>query len=184
MGGRYRWHSLLVKVHMKLHVIWAQARNRAIGQNNQLPWHLPEDLQYFKLTTRGCPVVMGRLTYESLPVKPLPGRRNIVISGTEGYAPRGAEKVASLEDALALLQQVPRIFVIGGERVFNQALAQADRVYLTEVDMDVPGADRFAPELPTHFECRTASPWKCSEQALSYRHTVWFRRPAEHEAGH
>ena len=131
-----------------LSLIAAVARNRAIGKNNQLLWHLPEDMKHFRETTRGKPVVMGRKTWESLPEKfrPLPGRQNIVVSRDPAYKAHGADLAGSLEGALALAGGAEEVFVIGGEQLYRAALPFADRLYLTEVELE-PEADAFFPEL-------------------------------------
>ncbi len=133
--------------HPRLTLIAAVARDRVIGINNTLPWHLPEDLKHFREITRGHPVIMGRKTWESLPeaFRPLPGRLNVVISRQADYAAPGAQVVSSLEAALELAHDLPEIFVIGGEQLYALALPQADRLLLTEVEMDVAG-DAWFPE--------------------------------------
>ncbi len=129
-------------------LIAAVARNRAIGKDNQLLWHLPEDMKHFRETTRGKPVIMGRKTWESLPesFRPLPGRKNIVVSRNPAYEAPGANVAASLEAALALVGDAPEVFVIGGEQIYRAALEFCDRLYLTEVDIS-PEADAFFPEV-------------------------------------
>ena len=131
-----------------LSLIAAVARNRAIGKDNQLLWHLPEDMRHFRETTRGKPVVMGRKTWESLPEKfrPLPGWQNIVVSRDPAYKAHGADLAGSLEGALALAGGAEEVFVIGGEQLYRAALPFADRLYLTEVELE-PEADAFFPEL-------------------------------------
>ena len=123
------------------------ARNRAIGRNNALLWHLPEDLRHFREVTRGKPVIMGRKTWESLPqaFRPLPGRRNIVVSRNPAYEADGAECATTLDAAINLCQDAEESFVIGGEQIYRQALPFADRLYLTEVDEDADG-DAYFPE--------------------------------------
>ena len=131
-----------------LSLIAAVARNRVIGKNNQLLWHLPEDMKHFREVTRGKPVIMGRKTWESLPEKfrPLPGRHNIVVSRNLDYKAPGATLVSSLEDAIHLTRSDDETFVIGGETLYRQALAQAHRLYLTEIDQNYEG-DAFFPEV-------------------------------------
>ncbi len=128
-------------------LIAAVARNRALGKDGQLLWHLPEDMRYFRETTRGKPVIMGRKTWESLPdaFRPLPGRRNIVISRNPAYDAPGAMLAGSLEEALRLTQDDAEVFVIGGAEIYRQALPLAQRLYLTEVAQDF-AADVFFPE--------------------------------------
>jgi dihydrofolate reductase len=129
-------------------LIWAEAEGRAIGRDGELPWHLPEDLKRFRALTTGCAVVMGRVTWESLPerFRPLPDRRNIVVSRQQGYDAEGAEVVHSLDDALAVAGD-GEVWVIGGASLYEQALAHADRVVRTRVHLRVEGADKFAPQL-------------------------------------
>lgn len=128
-------------------LIAAVARNRALGKDGQLLWHLPEDMRYFRETTRGKPVIMGRKTWESLPdvFRPLPGRRNIVISRNPAYDAPGATLAGSLEEAVRLAQDDAEVFVIGGAEIYRQALPLAQRLYLTEVARDFD-ADAFFPE--------------------------------------
>ena len=129
-------------------LIAALARGRAIGRGNALPWHLPEDLAHFRRSTQGAPVLMGRRTWASLPerFRPLPGRRNVVLSRQAGLQCPGAEVVASVPEALALLAGSPRVFVIGGAELYAQALPLADELLLTEVPLDIDGADAFFPD--------------------------------------
>ena len=133
---------------MRVSLIYARARNGVIGQNGGLPWHLPEDLAHFKRHTNGCPVIMGRKTWESLPPKfrPLPGRTNIVISRQAHWKADGATLAASLDAALAVCREVPEVWVIGGAQIYAQALPLAQRAVVTELELDAQG-DAFAPEL-------------------------------------
>lgn len=127
----------------QLILIAAVARNGAIGKDNALLWRLPEDLKFFKRTTLGCPVIMGRKTFESIG-RPLPGRRNIVVTRNTDWQHDGVDVVHSLEDARALTAMEARVFVIGGGELYAQALHQADGLILTEVDADFEG-DTFFP---------------------------------------
>ena len=131
-----------------LSLIAAVAQNRAIGKNNQLLWHLPEDMRYFRETTRGKTVIMGRKTWESLPaaVRPLPGRRNIVVTRDRHYAAAGALLVHSLDEAIGTAGNEGETFIIGGAELYNQALPLAQRLYLTEVAQVYEG-DVFFPEI-------------------------------------
>lgn len=130
----------------ELVLIAAVARNGVIGIENRLPWRLPEDLRHFKATTLGHPVLMGRKTWESLG-RPLPGRLNIVITRNPGYAAAGALVVNSLEAALAAASAAApgerEVYLIGGAELYGQALAQADRLVLTEIDADFAGDAYF-----------------------------------------
>ena len=137
-----------------LSLIAAVTRDRGIGLNNQLLLHLPEDLKHFRRVTMGCPVIMGRKTWESLPsgVRPLPGRRNVVISRMAALECPGAEVCHSMEAALARLDGQPKVFVIGGAQVYARALPHADELVLTEIDAQMP-ADAFFPAWsPSEFE--------------------------------
>jgi dihydrofolate reductase len=125
-----------------LTLIVARARNGVIGRAGQMPWRLPEDLAYFRRTTMGYPIVMGRRTWESLG-RPLPGRRNIVVSRDAGLAAPGAEVVPSLEEALRRVQDAPQVFVIGGAKLYEQALPLARRLLVTEIDADFEGDTYF-----------------------------------------
>ena len=125
-----------------LSLIAAMANQRVIGRDNTLPWRLPEDLQHFKRTTLGKPVIMGRKTWESLG-RPLPGRRNIVVSRNPDYLPVGGELVSSLEAAMAATADVDEAFVIGGADLYRQALPLAQRIYLTEIAGDYAGDAHF-----------------------------------------
>ena len=127
----------------RLSLIVAMDNNRLIGRDNQLPWRLPADLQHFKATTMGKPIVMGRKTWESLG-RPLPGRTNIVITRNEDYLAEGAVVVHSLQAALAEAD-AEEVMVIGGANLYAQALPQVDRLYLTRVDGDFKG-DAWFPE--------------------------------------
>jgi dihydrofolate reductase len=123
-------------------MIVARSRNHVIGRDNQMPWKISADLQFFKRVTMGFPVIMGRKTWESIG-RPLPGRRNIVVSRTPDLTLTGAEVANSLDDALDRLSELPRVFVIGGEQLFTQAFPKADQLYITEIEMDVEGGDTF-----------------------------------------
>jgi dihydrofolate reductase len=122
-------------------LVAALARNRVIGLDGGMPWHLPADLKHFKRVTLGRPVVMGRRTFESIG-RPLPGRRNIVLSARWSSAPDGAEIFATLEDALAALGG-ETVMIIGGGALYEQALPLADRLELTLVDAAPDGDTRF-----------------------------------------
>lgn len=128
----------------RLVLLAALDRNRAIGKDNALPWHLPDDLKRFKRLTLGHPVVMGRKTYESIG-RPLPGRTNLVVTRDRDLAIAGTIVVHSLEDALAAAGNAPEIFVIGGEQIYQLALPHADRLELTEIDTAIE-ADAWFPE--------------------------------------
>ena len=140
---------------MILSFIVAISENNAIGKDNQLPWYLPEDLKFFKRTTMGKPVVMGRKTYESLG-KPLPGRLNIVVSGKKDLAlPEGVLLYSDLDKAIDRLQQeaTEEGFIIGGGQIFAETMPIADRMYITRVHTEISDADAFFPEIDhTHWK--------------------------------
>ncbi|MGS0689931.1 type 3 dihydrofolate reductase [Shewanella sp. 0m-4] len=129
---------------MKIAMIAAMANNRVIGKDNQMPWHLPEDLRHFKAMTLGKPVVMGRKTYESIG-RPLPGRHNIVISRQADLVIEGVTTVTSFEQAKLAAGDCAELVVIGGGQLYEMLLAQADILYLTEIALTVEG-DTFFPE--------------------------------------
>jgi dihydrofolate reductase len=122
---------------MIVSLIAAVAANGVIGRDGDLPWRIPEDLRHFKAVTLGKPVIMGRKTWQSLG-RPLPGRRNIVVTRDAGFAAEGAETVASLDAALALVADVAEAMVIGGGEIYAQALPRADRLYLHPAEGDRP----------------------------------------------
>ncbi len=130
---------------MRRSLIVARARNGAIGLANAMPWHLPADLAHFKRTTLGHPVIMGRRTWESIG-RALAGRRNIVVSRTPGFRAEGAQVVGSLAEAWRAAEGAEEAFVIGGARLYAEALPEAERVYLTDVVGEVAG-DTFFPGL-------------------------------------
>lgn len=134
---------------MKLALIVAMAKNHVIGINNNLPWHLSEDLKYFKRVTMGKPIIMGRKTFESIG-RPLPGRTNIVITRNKNYQAEGIKVVHSLKTAMELCNSIAVIdggdeaMVIGGAELYTEALPLADYLYLTEVHADVQGDTYFS----------------------------------------
>ena len=138
----------------ELCLIVAMTPERVIGVNNTLPWHLPRDLQHFKKTTMGCPVIMGRKTWESIG-RPLPGRQNIVVSRQKDYRAEGAEVVTSLADAHKAASAAAQVFVIGGANIYEQALSMADRLYLTEVEATVDGDAWFPQTADSDWEIET-----------------------------
>ena len=155
-------------------IIAAVARNRAIGKDNRLLWNIPEDMAHFKSLTSGHTVVMGRKTWESLPprFRPLPGRRNIVTSRQADYAAPGAEIADSLENALKLASTVETVFVIGGEQIYRQAISHADRLEITEVDLE-PEGDAWFPEIAAVNWEKTAK-----TEGIDYAFVTYRRRAA------
>jgi dihydrofolate reductase len=132
-------------------LIVAVSRNGVIGRDGGLPWHVSSDLKRFKAMTMGKPVIMGRKTWESLPKKPLPGRRNIVITRQADYAAPGADVVESAAAALELCSEAPEVAVIGGGEIYRMFWDQADRLYLTEIDVEVEGDTRLPFVDPAHW---------------------------------
>jgi dihydrofolate reductase len=155
----------VTRKRLELVLIAAVARNGVIGKGDQLLCRLPEDLRHFANTTTGHPVIMGRKTWASLPprFRPLPGRRNIVLTRQAGFDAPGAEVANSLEAAVTLLAGVPKAFVIGGAEIYAQALAHADTLLLTEIERDFDG-DAYFPHWDarrfrqTHRESHHAAP--------------------------
>jgi dihydrofolate reductase len=135
----------------RISFVVAVSRNVVIGRDGGLPWHVSTDLRRFKAITMGKPVIMGRKTWESLPKKPLPGRPNIVITRQKNYGAEGAIVVSDIPSALAAAGQVEEVCVIGGGEIFDMFLAQTDRIYLTEVDIEVDGDTFFPPIDPAQW---------------------------------
>ena len=131
---------------MLLTAVVAATENDVIGRDNGMPWHLPADLKHFKAVTLGKPVLMGRKTFESIG-KPLPGRRNLVLTHARDFAAPGIEVVHSLEEAISAAGDAPELMLIGGAALYRLALPRIQRVYLTRLHMSVPG-DVYFPPLP------------------------------------
>lgn len=125
-----------------LAMIVAMGRNRVIGRDGALPWHLPDDLRWFRQKTTGHAVIMGRKTWDSVG-KPLPGRRSIILSRSMSEPPPGAELARTLEDALHLCQEDPEPFIVGGGEIYRLALPLARRIYLTLIDLEPEGEATF-----------------------------------------
>jgi dihydrofolate reductase len=130
---------------MLISLIVAMAENRVIGRGNQMPWHLPADLRHFKSVTLGKPVIMGRRTYESIG-RPLPSRRNVVITRNADWHAEGVECVHSLDAALALVNGTAEVMIIGGGQLYKEALPLAERLYLTHIELSVTDADTWFPD--------------------------------------
>jgi dihydrofolate reductase len=132
---------------VKVSLVAAVARGGVIGLDGKLPWHIPEDLAFFRDLTMGHPVIMGRVTWDALPARfrPLPGRRNVVVTRNPAWSAKGAERATSLDEALAVLDGSAEVFVIGGSEIFAAALPRADALVLTELELDVEG-DVFFPQ--------------------------------------
>ncbi|MCT9821509.1 dihydrofolate reductase [Microbacterium sp. W1N] len=160
---------------VRLGLIWAEARDRVIGADGTMPWHVPEDLQHFRDITMGAPVIMGRRTWESFPdrFRPLPGRRNIVVSRRADWAEAGAEHASSLEDALARVEDAPEAWIIGGGTLYAEAIDRADVLEVTELDLDVDG-DTRAPAREG-WALGSETPWHTSRTGIRYRFTTHHR---------
>ncbi|MBP6057379.1 MAG: dihydrofolate reductase [Nitrosomonas sp.] len=140
---------------LRLSILVAMARNRVIGQDNKLPWHLPADLKHFKSLTMGKTIVMGRKTYESIG-RPLPGRTNIIITQQRNFEVPGATVIHSIEDALLVCEQANatngECFIIGGEGLYRQTIAICQRMYVTEIQRDFEGDTIFPKYDPGEWE--------------------------------
>ena len=163
--------------------MWAEARGGAIGRDGGLPWHLPEDLAHFKAETLGSPVVMGRRTWESLPerFRPLPGRENVVITRDPEYVAAGATTAASLERALSNLDRrgAATVCLIGGGELFRQAMPLATELVVTRIELDVPDADTFAPEIGPEWHLTRSSEPSVSGSGIAYRFEWYAPRAPE-----
>ena len=158
-------------------LIAAVARNGAIGRDNALLFHEPADQKHLRQTTMGCPVIMGRKTWDSLPARfrPLPGRRNIVLSHDAAFTAAGAEVAASLPEALALVHAAPRVFVLGGAQLYAQALPLAHMLVLTEIDADLPGDVFFPAWDRTQFTEHSRSSQRTAS-GVAYEFVTYLRR--------
>ncbi|OBB98466.1 dihydrofolate reductase [Mycobacterium sp. 852002-40037_SCH5390672] len=163
-------------------LVWAQSTSGVIGRGGDIPWNVPEDLSRFKEVTMGRSVIMGRRTWDSLPVKvrPLPGRRNVVLSRDTGFVADGAQVVGSLDAALAHGGDEPQTWVIGGEQVYLLALPYATRCEVTEIEIDLrrDDDDALAPTLDDTWAGETGE-WLASRSGLRYRFHS-YRRPVAH----
>lgn len=126
----------------KISMIAAMAKDRVIGKDNDMPWHMPADLAHFKKVTMGKPVIMGRRTFESIG-RPLPGRKNIVVTRNAAWSHEGVEVAASPQDAMLLVADVEEVMVIGGGNIYQQFLSQASCLHLTFIDLAVEGDTKF-----------------------------------------
>ncbi|MFC5667209.1 dihydrofolate reductase [Kitasatospora misakiensis] len=168
---------------MRIGLIWAQTPDGVIGADNTMPWHLPEDLEHFKATTLGHPVVMGRRTWESIPprFRPLPGRRNIVVTRDPRWAADGADRAGSLDEALRLAAAAPgagttaEAWVIGGGQLYRSAIALATTLSVTEIDLSVEG-DTYAPAIDPAWTLTEDRGPQTSTSGLRYRIRTYTRR--------
>ena len=129
---------------MNISIIVAMANERVIGVNNGLPWDLPADMKHFRELTLGKPIIMGRKTYESIG-RPLPGRRNIVVSRNSELKIPGVDVVSTLDDAISMVSNVQEIMIVGGAQLYADALSKANKIYLTKINLDIKG-DSFFPQ--------------------------------------
>lgn len=161
----------------ELPAIVAIAKNNAIGKEGGIPWRLPEDMAHFKAETMGHPVIMGRKTWESLPKRPLPGRRNIVVSRNTEYEAPGGEVYSSLERAIAACEPAEVPVIIGGEGIYKAAMQMCTRLIVTEVDIDIPDADAFFPIIEEEkWKASESGDWQESKSGLNYRFITYIRR--------
>lgn len=150
------------------------ARNRVIGIDNRLPWHLPEDLQHFKRLTMGHHIIMGRKTYASIG-RPLPGRTTVILTRQPGYRVEGSLTAGSFAEAVALCGDDPEVFVVGGADLYAQALPLADRLYLTEIEADYAGDAHFPEVDPEHWR-ESARQRQVSASGVAYAFVTYERR--------
>ena len=158
-----------IHVPGRIGLVWAEAHGGVIGADGGMPWHVPEDLAHFREVTMGDPVIMGRRTWESFPeqFRPLPGRRNIVVTRDGAWQAEGAERAAGLDEALALAAGAPTIWVIGGGELFREAIDRASVLEVTEFDLDVDG-DTFAPSREG-WPVAASGSWQESRTGIRYR---------------
>lgn len=170
---------------LRLGMIWAEARGGAIGRGGDMPWHLPEDLAHFKRTTLGDPVIMGRRTWESLPgrFRPLPGRTNIVVTRDPGFLAEGAHVVASIDAALETAAGAGPVaedgatlaWIMGGGQMYRAAMPLATELVVTRIELDVPDADTFAPEIGPEWRLVDSGAPATSKTGLEYRFERYLR---------
>lgn len=159
-----------------LRAIWAEGRGGVIGSDGGMPWHVPEDLRHFSRLTRGSAVIMGRRTWESFPerYRPLPERRNIVVTHDAGYEAPGGETAETLDDAIA---RAGNAWIIGGGQIYRQALGRIEELVVTEIDVDVAG-DTVAPALGSEWSRSEVDPesgWHTSRTGTPFRFVTYTR---------
>lgn len=166
---------------MIVSLLLAASENNVIGKNNRLPWHLPDDLKYFKNLTWGLPILMGRKTFDSIG-KPLPGRKSIVITRDQDWQHEGVVVVHAIDDAIKMAESfgAKEIFVIGGAQIFNTTLPAANRIYLTRIHQQFDG-DVFFPEISESEWELVSSRFLAADEKNVYDHTyqVWERKNVE-----
>ncbi len=163
---------------MRVSLVAAVARGGVIGRAGRLPWRIPEDAQRFRTLTMGHPVVMGRRTWDSLPdrFRPLPGRRNVVVTRNRDWHANGAEGAASLRDALSLLEGAAQVFVVGGGELYTEALPLADELLLTEIYAELEGDTYFPSWKRAAFE-ETSREQHVSDNGIPFSFVTYLRRP-------
>jgi dihydrofolate reductase len=163
---------------MKISLVVAASENHAIGKDNQLLWHLPKDMRFFKNTTWALPILMGRKTFESLGNKVLPGRMNIIITRQANKQYEGAKVVSTLEEAIALAKQndYKELMVIGGGEIYTMALPMAHTIYLTRVHTQIEG-DTYFPVLGNEWIKTSSDPHLADEKhAFNFDFEIWQRK--------
>ncbi|MCS3427841.1 dihydrofolate reductase [Leucobacter aridicollis] len=162
-----------------LGMIWAEARGGAIGRDGTMPWHLPEDLAHFKRVTLGAPVIMGRRTWESLPerFRPLPGRENVVVSRDPDLVIDGARTATSIAEAIRIAGG-DRAWIMGGGQLYRDAMPLAHELVVTRIDMDVPDADTFAPNIGDDWTLADGGAQLVAANGLGYRFERYERAQA------
>lgn len=163
---------------MTLGLIWAQAHDRIIGAEGSMPWHVPEDLERFQAITSGATVIMGRSTWESFPERPLPRRRNIVLTRKPAYQAPGAELAADLGEAIRAAGS-ETVWILGGEAVYAEAIEHAEVLEVTDLDLEVDGDTRAPAIDPEHWVPVARDPdegWHRSRSSIPYCFTTYRRR--------
>ena len=154
-------------------MISALAKNRAIGKKNALPWYLPADLKHFKQITMGKPIVMGRKTFDSIG-KPLPGRRNIIVSRDKKLFVEGCDVFHSIDEALSAVKNESEVMIIGGANLYEQTIARADCIYLTLIDAEMEG-DTFFPELSQQWKLVSEEKFSADEKnSYAYSFQIYY----------
>lgn len=158
-------------------IIAIVARDGAIGIRGDQPFHIADDFRRFKQLTLGKPIIMGRRTFEALPKGALPGRRNIVVTRRTDWSAPGAERASSLEEAIALASDAEETMIIGGGEIYRQAMPLATRLYLTEVDADVDGADTHFPPVDSRLwkQAEISGPFTDPRSGARYRFAIYCR---------
>ncbi|HEY9278359.1 MAG TPA: dihydrofolate reductase [Methylotenera sp.] len=158
----------------KLSIIVAVAKNRVIGINNTLPWYLPEDLKRFRALTMGHHIIMGRKTYDSLG-RLLPGRTTVIVTRNTDYKVEGALIAHSLQDAIALCKDDDEAFLIGGAELYQEGLKLSNKLYITEIALDVAG-DAYFPEYSSDEWLESSREAHVSEQGLTFNYVTYDRK--------